>query len=199
MLGSGFPGGFNAALIEYHRARAIGQVGLTILEICPATWVEQAHVYSSHEIIMSAAKKISWVADDIGHYEGIAAAETLKARGAEIIYVSRHWSFAPEMAFCFRAEPTMKRLSKDGQFRMITNGFIRSIGTRDVVISADYEARTETVAADIIVSFSSNRPNNDLLEPLRTRVKNLHVVGDARSSRYLEAAIREGHAAGLSA
>lgn len=34
MLASGVPGGFNEALIEYHRARAIGGVGLTILEIC---------------------------------------------------------------------------------------------------------------------------------------------------------------------
>ncbi len=167
----------------------------------PATGVEQAHVFSSHEIMMSppeAKGRTVLIADDVGHYEGIAVAEFLQARGGNIVYVSRHGFFTPDMVFAFRAEPAIKRLAKGGEFRNIPNAYVQRISNKDVTILSDHGVTEETVDADIVVMVSHNRPEKTLFEACGDKIEELHLVGDANSPRYIEAAIREGHMAGSS-
>lgn len=167
----------------------------------PASGTDQAHVYSSHEILMNPPDSVAGtvvVADDVGHYEAIAVAEFLQARGAEIVFASRHSSFAPEMAFTFRAEPAVKRLVKGGRFRMLTNSYVKSISNRDVTVMVDHGSRSETIVAEMVVLVSHNRPEDHLYAELEGRVEQLYVVGDANSPRYVEGAIREGHIAAKS-
>ena len=53
-----------------------------------------------------------------------------------------------------------------------------------------------TIAADIVVLGLARESVNDLHTALRGKVKQLHIVGDARTPRDIQAAIREGHMAG---
>jgi hypothetical protein len=54
------------------------------------------------------------------------------------------------------------------------------------------------VPADAVVLIGYRQSQNEIWDALRGRVEQLHLVGDARSARDIQPAIREGHLAGRS-
>jgi NADPH-dependent 2,4-dienoyl-CoA reductase/sulfur reductase-like enzyme len=141
------------------------------------------------------------VIDDVGHYEGMAAAEHLVAKGLSVTYVTRLRAFGQLIQLSLMNEPFLTRM-RGKPFRYI-------IRTRAIAIEADAvmvgpahlvvdDIDTERLAADTVVFISSNRPNRDLYVELSERRLDVRVVGDANSPRFLETAIREGHIAGAS-
>ena len=75
---------------------------------------------------------------------------------------------------------------------------MQRISNKDVTILSNHGVTEETVDADIVVMVSHNRPERTLFEACKEQIEKLHLVGDANSPRYIEAAIREGHMAGSS-
>ncbi|MCY4426926.1 MAG: FAD-dependent oxidoreductase [Halieaceae bacterium] len=157
----------------------------------------QPHVKSSHEIMSDTRLcpgGTAIVSDDVGHYESIAVAETLLARGAGgVVFVTRCNSMAPQMEFTYSAEQAKKRLHATGRFRVIPNSAVRRIEKDKVVLATVYGSLEEIVEAEMVVLVSFNRSNNDIYEELKEQGTSAHLIGDALSPRYLETAIREAN------
>ncbi|WP_254699920.1 FAD-dependent oxidoreductase [Trinickia violacea] len=171
----------------------------------PLQGIEQRHVISSTALFLAPPEdlgKTAVVIDDVGHYEGLAAAEHLISKGLSVTYVSRLREFAPAVQLALMNEPFLTRMQgKPFRFKIRT----RAIGVtgRNVIVGpthlTDDRTDTELVPADTVVFVSHNRPNRELHVELAGRHHDVRVVGDANSPRFLEAAIREGHIAGAAA
>ena len=167
----------------------------------PMRGADSANVISSHELFSDSRRHwgdAAVVVDDVGHYEGIAAAEHLAALGSSVTYVSRHVSFAPGVESALMPEPALQRLSRrDFALRLRTRAI--AVEGRTVVLAPTYLPAThnqrEVAPADVVVFVSPNRPNRGLYEELRAKLQAISVVGDANTPRFLEAAVHEGHRA----
>lgn len=137
--------------------------------------------------------------DDAGHYEGLAAAEYLAARGVEVAFVTRHISVARCVASAQMVEPALIRLAGTG-FTVHTRRRVLSIGPDGVVIAPTYLPATTnlttTLPAETVVFVSHNRGDHSLYDALIGKGIAAHIVGDANAPRYLPSAIRERHLAG---
>ena len=95
--------------------------------------------------------------------------------------------------------PALQRLTRDG-CAVLTRTRAISIEDDGVLIGPTYMPKegphVARVAADLVVFVSMNRANRNLLEQLSARGVAASAIGDARSPRYLQAAIREGYLEG---
>ena len=170
----------------------------------PIVGMEQPHVLSSHDLFQASGHdfgKTAVVIDDLGHYEAIAAAEHLVAKGLDVTFVTRHIAFGPLVESALMTIPALQRLSR-GAFTVKTRARAISIHTDGVVIAPTYApARsnsTTKVPADTVVVISANHANRDLYDELTASGLKPRIVGDANAPRFLPTAIREGHLAGAS-
>jgi hypothetical protein len=170
----------------------------------PIAGMDQAHVVSSRDLFAQPGRdwgRSAVVVDDVGHYEGVAAAEYLMTRGLAVTYISRHTAFAPGVETALMTEPALGRLSR-GDFDLRLRSRAIAVENGSVVFGPTYLPpggnRCETAPADVVVFISADRPNREMYETLRGRVGALHVVGDANAPRFLETAVREGRLAALS-
>jgi len=168
----------------------------------PIEGLEQPHVLSSHDLFAQSDRdfgEAAVVVDDTGHYEAVAAAEHLVTRGVAVTYVSRLAAFAPGVESALMTEPALERLSR-GQFTHLARHRAIAIKAKEVVIGPTYlpsgSNQTHRVKADTVVLVSINRPNRDLMEPLKQAGVPVRLIGDASTPRHLVAAMREGHLAG---
>ena len=164
-----------------------------------ASGMERRHVVSSHDLLLENSNR-NWgssalVYDDAGHYEAVAAAEFLIERGLSVTFATGLSSFAPGLETSLSAEPALERLAKGGKFRFIPYARLDAVGESHASVSTRYGGAAEEIAADTVVFVSHNRGNRDLVDALEGWSGHVAVVGDARSPRYLQTAIREGHMA----
>ncbi len=157
-----------------------------------------ARVLTSLDLVMDPHGDVgrsALVFDDVGHYEAIGCCEAVIERGAEVTYVTRHLMFAPAMEATGRTQAALKRLHAAGRFRVITQSALVSIERGRAGVRPLFGEAVETIPADTVVLVGFRQSQNGLLEALRGRVPQLHIVGDARSARDIQPAIREGHLA----
>ncbi|MDR5878695.1 FAD-dependent oxidoreductase [Caballeronia sp. LZ032] len=160
-----------------------------------------ARVLTSLDLITDREKAYgdtAIVVDDVGHYEAIGCCEMLIERGVKVTYVTRHLMFAPAMEATGRTQSALQRFHKAGDFRIVTQAELVSVGKGRAEIKPLFGARTETIDADTVVIVGYRQSQNELWLALRSRVAQLHVVGDALSARDIQPAIREGHLAARS-
>jgi 2,4-dienoyl-CoA reductase-like NADH-dependent reductase (Old Yellow Enzyme family) len=166
-----------------------------------ADGMDRPNVLSSHDLLLAPKDRDfgrrALVFDDPGHYEGIAAAESLLARGVSVTYATGHPSFAPKLAASLSAEPALERLAK-GDFRLMTYAKLLGVRDQSAVLAHRYGGPPIEVEADTVIFVSHNAPNRELLDLLGEFKGPVIPVGDVRSPRYLQVAIREGHMAGRS-
>ena len=136
------------------------------------------------------------IEDDIGHYEGIATAEYLLQTGAEVIYVTRHPAFAPLMEATYSAEPALERLCAQEKFRLFTSATVSKIDARSVEINSAHATHTKVEARSVVL-VAHDAPSYGLFESIEAMGIETHIVGDAKSPRFLETAILEGRLAGM--
>ncbi len=163
----------------------------------PATGVELPHVLSSHELLLGRSREYgesALVLDDSGHYEAIAAAEFLITKGLAVTYLTRLPQFAPYIETTMRNVPALERLYAGG-FTVLTRHQLIEIRPGKATIRPSQSQRTRVVPADTVVLVGHNEPMRDLFDELHGRHDDLHLVGDARAPRDLQAAIAEGHRA----
>ncbi|GAB4136179.1 MAG: FAD-dependent oxidoreductase [Sphingomonadales bacterium] len=169
--------------------------------LCPghvAEGMERRHVVSSHDLLLEHSNR-DWgsralVYDDAGHYEGVAAAEFLIEKGVAVTYATGHSRFAPGLEASLSADPALERLAK-GDFRLITYARLAAVEDGSARIDFRYGGSSVEVPADTVVFVSHNSSNRELADTLADWPGAVQVVGDARSPRYLQTAIREGHLA----
>jgi NADH dehydrogenase FAD-containing subunit len=163
-----------------------------------ASGIERRHVVSSHDLLLENSNR-NWgtravVYDDTGHYEAVAAAEFLIDKGVAVTFVTGHSRFAPGLEPSLSAEPALERLAK-GDFRFVPYARLATINEDTVDIAYRYGGHPLSVPADTVVFVSHNACNRMLIDELADWSGTVIPVGDARSPRYLQTAIREGHMA----
>lgn len=170
----------------------------------PIDGIDLGHVMSANELFESPRRdwgRTAVVLDDVGHFEGIAAAEFLVDQGMSVTYVSRHAAFAPGVETALMTEPALQRLGR-GAFHLHARSRAIRIEPDGVVFGPTYlpadSNRVQRAPADIVVAVSVNRPNRSIYDALQGKVPHLRIVGDANAPRFLEQAVREGHLAGAS-
>lgn len=169
----------------------------------PVAGMDRPQVMSSWDLLLERPPRpvrSAVVIDDVGHYEGIAAAEHLLAHGAEVHFVTRHPAFAHQMEGALSSEPALQRLAR-GRFHLHLRTRALSIGQDSVTLlptflPADHPAAFQ-VPAQRVVFISHNAPNRSLADELATSGLSLRLAGDANSPRFLPMAIREGRLAGM--
>lgn len=159
------------------------------------------HVVSTTELFTETRREFGETAlvwDDVGHYEGIAAAEYLVDKGLGVTVVTGNISFAHRMEHSFTTLPALERLARSDRFRVLTRHKLLAIDRGVTTVAPVYSVHVERVPADSVVLVGYNRPNRELATELSNFHGEVRVVGDANSPRYLMVAIREGHLAGRS-
>lgn len=170
----------------------------------PVGGIALPHVLSSWDLLLERPPRrvaSAVVIDDVGHYEGIAAAEHLVGLGAEVHFVTRHAAFAHQMEAALSAEPALQRLAR-GRFHLHLRTRALSVAPGQVTLVPGYlpadSDRRFQVPAERVVFISHNTPNRDLAGELAGHGISAQLIGDACSPRFLAAAIREGRQAGAS-
>jgi NADPH-dependent 2,4-dienoyl-CoA reductase/sulfur reductase-like enzyme len=170
----------------------------------PIEGISRPNVVSSHALFSMPVKNLGRTAvviDDTGSKEAVAAAEYLVAHGVEVTFVTRHAEFAPHLVLTLARVPALQRLSR-GRCNILTDMRALAIDDDGVVIGPTYLPRGSKqtrVPAELVVFVSANRPNRDLLDKLVARGIPVTAIGDAKSPRDLQAAIREGYLEGARA
>ena len=163
-----------------------------------AEGMDRRHVVSSHDLLLAPGDRdfgrTALVYDDAGHYEAVAAAEALIARGLAVTFATGHGRFAPGLEPALSADPALERLAK-GDFRLITYARLVAVEERRARIVHRFGGPEMEVPADTVVFVSHNACNRELLDGLEGWTGTVLAAGDVQSPRYLQTAIREGHLA----
>ncbi|MYI36172.1 MAG: hypothetical protein F4118_07050 [Acidimicrobiaceae bacterium] len=171
----------------------------------PIRGFERSNVVSIHDLLSAPAR--SWgasavVVDEIGHYEAIAAAEYLIAKGLAVTFVTRHISFAPLLETTFTNVPSLQRLEQ-GNFQLRTRSRLVSVDDQGALIAPTYQPAggnaLERVAADTVVMVGINQPNRALHDELAASGIEARLVGEAATANFLGRAVHSGRLAGLKA
>ena len=160
-----------------------------------------ARVLNSLELATDTGRdfgKTAVVFDDVGHYEAIGCCEALIQRGVEVTYVTRHLMFAPALEVTGRTQAALQRMHTAGRLRIVTQSELVSIDKGSVTVKPIFGPNAEVVPADTVVWVGYRQSQNEIWLALRDQVEQLHLVGDARSTRDIQPAIREGHLAARS-
>ena len=163
-----------------------------------AAGMNRQQVISSHDLLLENSNR-NWgrsavVYDDAGHYEAVAAAEFLIERGVAVTFVTGLNRFAPGLETSLSAEPALERLGK-GDFRFVPYARLAEVGEGNARVEYRYGGKPLDLEADTVVFVSHNASNRELIDALADWGGTVVAVGDARSPRYLQTAIREGHLA----
>ena len=167
----------------------------------PIRHFERSRVISGADLFMDPPSDLGSTAvviDDVGHYEGLAAAEHLIEKGLSVTYITRLRMLAPLAQGPLMVEPFLTRM-RGKPFTYLIRQRAVEITDDAVLISPAHftdDADLQTLPADTVVFVSANAPNRDLYVALNQRNTDIRVVGDANSPRFLPTAIREGHLAG---
>ncbi len=163
----------------------------------PARGVQLPHVISSTDLLTAPNRPLGATAlvfDDVGQYESIAAAEWLIEHGVAVTFATRFALFAPIVETWTRTEPALERLQR-GQFTLMTRMHLVEIEARECLLRPLQSDRIQRVPADLVVLVLPRDPLDDIWRHPRSAGRVVEIVGDARSPRDLQAAVREGHLA----
>jgi NADPH-dependent 2,4-dienoyl-CoA reductase/sulfur reductase-like enzyme len=151
------------------------------------------HVLTSWDILGgdSIRAATALVFDDVGHYEGVAAAEQLLEAGAHVTFVTRLPRLAPLLEPP-RMEGTVKRRLMPRDFELLVDTGLVAIEPGTVVVASLYGGPSRRVAADIVVLVGANRPTRELADELAPHIPRIELVGDALAPRFLQRAIADG-------
>nr|WP_087573468.1 FAD-dependent oxidoreductase [Sphingomonas sp. CDS-1] len=165
----------------------------------PIEGIGRSNVISSHELFSGHDiddARTAVVVDDCGHIEVLAVTEYLVNRGLKVSYITRNNDFVSKLAVTLTRESAFKRLAQ-GDVAMLYDMRVLSIDDKGVTAVPNFADplgnHRVTVPADIVVFVSVNHANRDLFNELQDLHIPVTAVGDARSPRDLQAAIREGY------
>jgi 2,4-dienoyl-CoA reductase-like NADH-dependent reductase (Old Yellow Enzyme family) len=161
----------------------------------PTAGYDLPHVLSSHDLLLRTPNDLgrsAVVLDDTGHYEAIAAAEFLIAKGLAVTLVTRFPSITPYVDTTMRTVPALERLYQ-GDFTVLARHRIVAIAPGSVTVQPFQSDKPSVVAADTVILITPNAPLRSLYDALRQSHRHIALIGDALSPRDLQSAIAEGH------
>ena len=166
----------------------------------PIEGIDLDHVRSSNELFHDAADvqaTHALVIDDVGHYEGLAAAEHLANAGVKVTIVTRLPTLAPDVRSALMVDPALERLGQRDFSYHVGTRVLKTDG-QSAILQPVTGGESWSINADLVVFISLNRPRTELTEALESREIPYTLVGDANTPRFLVRAIAEANAAGRS-
>jgi 2,4-dienoyl-CoA reductase-like NADH-dependent reductase (Old Yellow Enzyme family)/thioredoxin reductase len=137
------------------------------------------------------------VFDDLGNYQAVGSAEQLLEQGAEVVFVTSHPGFAPDLFRSFQRDATWDRLASYPGFRLEVRSSIERVTPTAVTIRSLDGGREEEIAAELLVLMTGFAPQTALLEELRAAGIDARPAGDAIAANLMPHAIATGRAAGV--
>ena len=133
--------------------------------------------------------------DDVGHMEAMSVAQHLVERGCQVTVVTRFSELASQIQPAWATWSGKEHLARAG-VELRARSFVGAVGDGTVTVSpldggADVELR-----AGAVVHVTFHEPNLGLADALATVASEVHVIGEARTQRFLTASIRDGYEAG---
>jgi 2,4-dienoyl-CoA reductase-like NADH-dependent reductase (Old Yellow Enzyme family) len=134
------------------------------------------------------------VLDDVGHLEGMAVAETLVDAGCPVTAVTRYTEMASLIMPPFAVWAGREHLARS-RFELRARSYVSAVGDGAVVVSSLDGGPDTKVDAAVVVTVTFHEPNLGLAAAIGAARPEtaVHVVGDARTQRFLTAAINEAH------
>jgi len=153
------------------------------------------HVVSAVDVITARTRDFgrhALVLDDTGHFEAVAAAESLIARGIAVTWLTRFASFAPYVETTLRAPAILERLHR-GTFTVLARHRLLEIGEGICVVRPTQGREPQQIRADTVVLVTPNLPARDLHDELGAEFPRSFLAGDALAPRDMQTAIADGH------
>ena len=132
------------------------------------------------------------VLDDVGHVEGLGVCEWLVDVGCRVTAVSRYTELASQVLPPFASTAGREHLARSA-FTLRPRSFVKAAGDGGVTVASLDGGPDMDVPARALVTVTFHEPNTVLADSIAARGATVHVVGDARTQRFLTAAMHEGH------
>ena len=133
--------------------------------------------------------------DDVGHMEALSVAQQLVQQGCRVTVVSRFSELASQIQPAWATWSGKEYLARAG-VELRGRSFISAVGNGSVTVSALDGGRDVDIPAGAVVHVTFHEPNLSLVDVLATVCDEVHVIGEARTQRFLTAAIRDGYEVG---
>jgi len=156
-------------------------------------------VLNSRELLTSphvAGQARALIIDDTGHYDAIAAADTLFEKGFDVSWVTRFDSFAHLLQGALVSEPALRRFAQR-DFSFHPRHEVRSVMPGTTTIGSIDGGRDREIQVDLVVANLNPVPNRELWHAMQDDGISLFLVGDAQVNAFLPGAIAKGRAAAL--
>jgi hypothetical protein len=133
--------------------------------------------------------------DDVGHMEAMSVASYLVEHGCQVTVVTRFSELASQIQPAWSTWSGKEYLARAG-VELRARSFISAIGDGTIIVSSLDGGVDVELPAGAVVHVTFHEPNSDLAGALSAVVSEVLVVGEARTQRFLTAAIRDGYEAG---
>lgn len=160
---------------------------------------DATRLLSSWEVFGEQAPPLSGpvvVLDDVGHMEGVVVAQHLVDSGCDVTVVTRFEGMANRIAPDWSTWSARQHLAR-ADVAVRGRAYLAEVGDGVVTIGCLDGGSDTTVRAAAVVHISHHQPNLELAALLGDVADVVHVVGDARTQRFLTAAIRDGFELGM--
>ncbi len=123
---------------------------------------------------------------------GCETAEFLRSQGKDVSIIEMLPKIARDIGPATKWSVTM-RIARWG-IKQFTSSQV--INITDEGVEIEREGNPEIIRADTVVIAAGMEPNNKLLNTLKDKLKNTHIIGDCSQARRMLEAIHEGYSLG---
>jgi 2,4-dienoyl-CoA reductase-like NADH-dependent reductase (Old Yellow Enzyme family)/thioredoxin reductase len=181
---------------------AYSRTGVSRNQLAPIPGTEAAHVLTPEDVVLRRATVGQRVVvyDNTAYEVGPGVAELLADQGKEVVFISIDSGIAMSVTEIGINKVVSSRLLPKAQF--IASTRITRIDDHTVKLKHVYTGETtELKGIDTVVLVTSKPPEEALYHALVKQVPELHLIGDARESRWsvfaTDEAIKDGRRVGL--
>jgi 2,4-dienoyl-CoA reductase-like NADH-dependent reductase (Old Yellow Enzyme family) len=134
------------------------------------------------------------VLDDVGSYEALATVYGALDRGCQVALVTRLPTPFPQLEASLANNVARLRFA-NARVDVFVRSYLKSIDRGTVTVGSLDGGPDREVRATAIVPITSREPNQGLVPELARVIGKVIVVGDARSERFMQAAIADANRA----
>jgi 2,4-dienoyl-CoA reductase-like NADH-dependent reductase (Old Yellow Enzyme family)/thioredoxin reductase len=178
------------------------RTGVSRNQLAPVPGCELAHVLTPEDLLLGKVRvgKRIVVYDNTAYEVGPGVAEWLADQGREVIFVTIDSGLAMSVTEIGINKVISERLLP--KVRFVPSTRITRIEAASVILENVYTKQASTLQeVDNIVLVTSRPPEEGLYHALAGKVPELHIIGDARESRWsvfaTDEAIKDGRRIGL--
>lgn len=171
--------------------RAPVQLGRPTIDLTPTA---ETPLISSWELLdgtRSVTPGPVVLLDDVGHMEAMGVAQHLVEQGCQVTVVTRFSELASQIQPAWATWSGKEHLARAG-VAVRGRSFVSAIGAGAVTVSQLDGGADVELSAGAVVHVTFHEPNLDLVDVLSSATE-VHVIGEARTQRFLTTAIGDGH------